>query len=117
MFFCAENGDYTLIDRFEVDEFFEEAQANLSIHQSTTADTRINVDKLLDRPSEFFSHSQNNVSSTKAIKPETFLISTSSRPTPCLTKDREEDLLQLSPVSERSSPFFQDGTILYTVRV
>ena len=117
MLFCAENGDPNLIDRFEADEFFEEEPTNLSTHQSTNADTRITVDKLLDSPSNYYSHSENNVSSIKAIKPQTFLISTSPRPTPCLTKDSEEDLLQLSPVSERSSPFFQDGKILYTVSV
>ena len=117
MLFCAENGDQTLIDTFEVDEFFEEAQTNLSTHQSTPANTRIAVNKLLDTPSDYYSHSQNNVSSIKEIKPQTFLISTSPGPTPCLTQDSEEDFLQLSPVSERSSPFFQDGKILYTVSV
>ena len=117
MLFCAENGDQTLIDRFEVDEFFEEAQTNLSTHQSTPANTRITVNKLLDTPSDYYSHSQNNVSSIKEIEPQTFLIATSPRPTPCSTKDSEEDLLQLSPVSVRSGPFFQDEQIFYTVSV
>ena len=117
MLFCAEKGDQTLIDTFEVDEFFEEAQTNLSTHQSTPANTRITVNKLLDTPSDYYSHSQNNVSSIEEIKPQPFLISTSPRPTPCLTKESEEDLLQLSPVSERSGPFFQDEQIFYTVSV
>ena len=117
MLFCAENGDQTLIDRFEVDEFFEEAQTNLSTRQSTPANTRITVDKLQDTPSDYYSHTQNNVSAIKEIKPHTFLIATSPRPTPCSTKDSEEDLLQLSPVSERSGPFFQDEQIFYAVSV